>query len=316
MDNLENTTTETTENTTETTPVTETTEVTTEATTEPVEGTTEAQEQATEGTTETTTETTTEEPGTEDSKPAEDIVLEVGGKGYTEADLKDLHESGLRRDDYTKKTMELADQRKAFEEKQENLSLEFNRALEEEKQAYLKEVKALQAIKEKLYPKQLDSQQLVQLAQNSPEEYAKYNALNDALHRSLEVTDHINEGNTEQQQAEFMQYAQEQTAKLMQNDEWKDFDSKYETFIGDLVSNGIDRDVALNIIDADIVQMLADGIKYRGLNKQKEELKINKKVNVKKAPATATPSQATNEMPKFNSVEEQLAWMAKNNVSF
>jgi hypothetical protein len=58
-------------------------------------------------------EETTEEPAEEPDEQAPDVLLEIDGEPYT---LEDLKAGNLRQSDYTKKTMALAEDRRAHEE--------------------------------------------------------------------------------------------------------------------------------------------------------------------------------------------------------
>lgn len=51
----------------------------------------------------------------EDSSAGNESAFEIGGKKYTEKQIQDYISSGLRQDDYTRKTQELANQRKEVE---------------------------------------------------------------------------------------------------------------------------------------------------------------------------------------------------------
>ena len=103
------------------------------------------------------------ESDTETEDDSEDLYVEYNGREINLKDIEEWEQGSLRQADYTRKTQELADNRKAFESEVEQLN---------EKQAQLAEKLALLDVMTK--EEELTSEQIAELREYEPEEYIKY----------------------------------------------------------------------------------------------------------------------------------------------
>jgi hypothetical protein len=172
----------------------------------------------------TVPEATQAEPDTEtvEDQPteAERITIEVDGKTVelTKAELADHYKNGLRQADYTRKTMEAAEQRKAAE-------AEANKA-REERQKYAQGLQQTQS----LLQAQLQEQSQIdwqKLLDTDPVEYLKQQHLANArqaqLQRINQEQQQIHAKNQSEQAQQMRAFLQTQQDELLAKlPEWKD----------------------------------------------------------------------------------------------
>ena len=214
-------------------------------------------------------EPTTEEPEAdpvEDASAEEDdspVTIEVDGKKVelSKAELADYYKNGLRQADYTRKTMEVSEQRKAAE-------AETQRAMQE-RTAYAQNLQKMAAQLEGALEEQakLDWDSLLQ---NDPVEYLKQRsiaekrqaALQENFHQQAKVQEQFQ---AEQQKALAQHIADQQGLLLAKIPEWKDkAKAKTETAaIRDyLLEQGYDQKAVETVADAKAVILARKAMLY------------------------------------------------------
>lgn len=215
--------------------------------------------QAPEATEADTDPETVEEATTEPEK----VTIEVDGKTVelSKAELADYYKNGLRQADYTKKTMEAAEQRKAAE-------AETSKA-REERQKYAQGLQQTQA----LLQAQLHEQSQIDwqtLLQTDPVEYLKQQHLANQRQARLQQINHEQQqlhAKTQQEQAQQMRaFLQAQQDELLAKlPEWKDEGkAKAEkTAIKDyLKGEGLDEAQIDNITDHRVILLSRKAMLY------------------------------------------------------
>lgn len=164
-----------------------------------------------------------EQPEVEESDPEEDptkFTIKVDGKDVevTEAELAEMYKSGLRQSDYTKKTMEVAEERRAAEAEKQKASQErtqFAQKLQE------------QAMLLKAALQEQDKIDWQQLLNDDPIEYLKQQDLAKQRQSALQTIHHEHQQLVQQHQAEqkqnYDQYIAQQREELAAKlPDWKD----------------------------------------------------------------------------------------------
>jgi hypothetical protein len=191
------------------------------------------------------------------------VTIEVDGKTVelTKAELADYYKNGLRQSDYTKKTMEAAELRKAAEAEQTKAR--------EERQRYAEGLQQAQALLQAQLQEQgqIDWQKLLE---TDPVEYLKQQHLAQArqakLHQIGQEQQQIH-ARTQAEQAEQMKsfIRTQQEELLAKLPEWKD-ESKArveKTAIKDyLVKEGFDESALANISDHRAVLLARKAMLY------------------------------------------------------
>lgn len=205
---------------------------------------------------------TEQQPEQEDDK----VTVEVDGKSVslTKAEIAELHKSGLRQADYTRKTMETADVRKSAEAEKA--------AAKQERDAYAQKLHVLD-IQLSGDLERMNSQDWQTLIDNDPVEYMKQQRIAQerqaALQQVQQEARNINQQQqAEQQQAEVEYFRGQQQALLAKLPEWKDEavakaeSDKIKTF---LAAKGFTADEIRNVRDHKTVIMHRNAMLYENL---------------------------------------------------
>lgn len=228
-------------------------------------------------------DSTTDTDNDNSDSDVSDYLVEVQGRKYTEQELLDLHNNGLRQADYSKKTAELAEQKKAFKAEKE-------RAIADLRAEYEQKLK----IVNKHLPEvmQYTPEQLVLLAEENPHKYREVTAQREA--REL-----LEKENQQAEQREFNKKADEETRKLMEMEPAfaSNFENVYKQTLEYMVSSlGYTEQDALKVIDARTIKSHYDSMMYhKGANVAKKKVKILGKSSgnqAKEKPPTATKTRA------------------------
>lgn len=218
------------------------------------------------------------------------IKYEINGKEYsfTQEEFLEAHQNGLRQADYSKKTAELAEQRKAFEvEKEEAIK---------SRQAELD--KLLANAKDIAGTERKSPEELAQLAKDDPYSY-------NALKAQYDAEDQLIAYKQQQEQAKLSEVAQAETAKLVEMVPAfkEDFDGTYKETINYMVENGVDEGTAKSLINAPLVKMIYDGmVANKGVSKNKVKI-VPKTVANKKAPQLDANKKRAAALKNANSIE-------------
>lgn len=243
-------------------------------------------EQATNDEAETESEADTDEP------ESDGAVYEIMGKQYTEDELVELTRAGLRNEDYTQKTQALAAQRNELEQEKKDLGAKLLEATKEQQEAYIKSIDELAKLKQVFFPKKKTADELAKLSVTDPTTYNQYMAVTDAIERGMKDVDSIFQMQDQVSAQEQQKYIQSQEEILKKQDEWKDLSTVYPKFIANLETAGIPKEVGGGILDANVIMLLNDGLKYRNGKANAEKNVKEKKAGVriiKKAVNKAKP---------------------------
>jgi hypothetical protein len=210
-----------------------------------------------------------EETEPQDEQAEEDdegVTIEVDGKQVklSKAELADAYKNGLRQTDYTKKTMEVAEQRKAAQ-------AELQKAAQE-RQAYAQNLQKIQAQLEVALEQQqnIDWQHLID---NDPVEYLKQQHLfqqrQAAYQNNLQQLQHVEQLNQQEQQkaqSEFLRMQQEELlAKLP---EWKDSakaKAESQAIANHLLEMGFDQSQVSSIQEHKLIILAREAMLYRAM---------------------------------------------------
>lgn len=216
---------------------------------------------------EVTTEAEADPVEVEAEQPADDgekVTIEVDGKTVelTKAELADAYKNGLRQSDYTKKTMEVAEQRKAAE-------AEIAKA-REEREAYAINLSKISAQLEGALQEQsqIDWQSLLE---SDPVEYLKQQHLYQQRQAALQANWQEQNRLAEAAKAEQAQYrqaylAQQQEALLAKLPDWKDANkaqAEKAAIANFLKETGFEDELISQITDHRQVLIARDAMLYR-----------------------------------------------------
>ena len=191
------------------------------------------------------------------------ITIKIDGKDveFTKSELADYYKNGLRQADYTRKTMEVSEQRKAAE-------AETQRAMQERAtyaQNLQKMAMQLEGALEEQAKIDWDS-----LLASDPVEYLKQQSLAQkrqaALQQNLQQQEHVKSQFQAEQQKAFAQHIQDQQEQLLAKvPEWKDkAKAKADTAaIRDyLLEQGYDKQAVETVADAKAVILARKAMLY------------------------------------------------------
>lgn len=184
----------------------------------------------------------------------ETLTIEVDGKPVTltKAELAEAYKSGLRQADYTKKTMEVSEQRKAAD-------AEIQKA-QQERAVYAQNLLGMQsALQQALQEQQRTDWE--QLLNNDPQEYLKQRHLYEQRQAALQQNQAEQERVANQFQAEQHQARQEHLkqqqdmllAKLPQWSDSKKAEAEKLEIRNYLLNEGYDQNLVDNLADANMV---------------------------------------------------------------
>jgi hypothetical protein len=230
-------------------------------------------EEATEEVTEEAVETEAEEVETEsedeaEEQPSEKVTIEVDGKTVelTPEQIAEVYKNGLRQADYSRKTMEVAEQRKAAEAEIAKASQE--RAEYQQKlHAYAIQLEG--ALNEQ---SQINWQDLID---NDPVEYLKqqhlYNQRQAALVQAQNEQGRLAQLQEQEQRQRYTEYLNAQKQELLANlPAWKD-ESKAAAEKAEmrqfLVSQGFTEQDVAEVVDYRHVLLIRDAMQFRKLLK-------------------------------------------------
>lgn len=212
-----------------------------------------------------------------------DYLVEIQGKKYTEQELLDIHSNGLRQADYSKKTAELAEQRKAFEAEKERAIADLRAEYEQKLEKVTK------------YLPEPDKYTVEELEKMAVEDYYKF----ESIKAQREARKLIEEDRQKLQQEQLNRKADEETAKLRELEPAfkNNFEESYKKTLEHMVANlGYTQDEALSVIDARTIKSHYDSMMYSsGANLAKKKVKVLGKSSgnqAKEKPPTATKTRA------------------------
>jgi hypothetical protein len=203
---------------------------------------------------------------------ADTVTFQVDGKDVTltKAELAELHKGGLRQQDYTRKTMEAAEQRKAAD-----AEIQKARA---DRDSYQQQLHAFALTQEAIIA---DAQKVLtqELLDRDPVEYLTQERILRERQANLgKAQQELHRIGTEQQQerqkADHDFLRAQQQALLDKLPEWKD-PAKFKAAMGELESFMGERGFSANdgrtVLDAKVLLLAHDAMKYRNLLKRAAE---------------------------------------------
>jgi hypothetical protein len=208
---------------------------------------------------------------------SEELYVEIDGREINLKDIKDWEQGNLRQSDYTRKTQELAEERKTFKANVEQYT--------EHQQKLATNIATLESIIEE---DTLSDEAVKDMREFEPEEYIKYtekqNNRKEALSKAKE-TQPVSTVNVE-----------EERAKLWEtNPTWSEDGKPTQAYTDDMTlldgyikASGYSSDEVASITSAHHWQTLLEAAKYRKLSTKNAA--IEKKV--RKAPVTTKPRKA------------------------
>lgn len=253
-------------------------------------------------------DTETDSDSDDESEPDGDY-FEIQGKKYTEQELVELHNSGLRQEDFTKKTQKLADERREFEKERET-------AIKDDKERYTKGLEQIESLIADFSVPQMSAQELKKLADEDPYAYTEYTAKRDAHERlQKEIQSHKETEQKElqeKQQAEFEKYSQEQTQIIVDTvPEFKtDFENTYKKTLDYMVKSGMDENVANSIADASIIKAFHDSMKLQELTNKgstladKKVRKVTKGNTISNTKKESSVKKRNKQVASANSIDD------------
>lgn len=228
-----------------------------------------------------------------DTADADDdlITYEINGKTYkwTQEEFLEAHQNGLRQADYSKKTMELAEERKAWEASKEQAIQQRQAELDR----LLDSVKGFNGTERKSH------EEMAKLAADDPYTY-------NSLKAQYDAEDQLIAYKQQQEQAKLQEIAQAETAKLVELvPAFKnDFEGTYKQTIEYMVENGVDEGTAKSLINAPLVKMVYDGmIANKGVKNNKIKI-VPKSVANKKAPELNANKKRASALKGAKSVDD------------
>jgi len=228
------------------------------------------------------TEETEEEVATEETVATDDdeeeLYVEIKGREINLKDIEEWEQGNLRQSDYTRKTTELAEQRKTFETEKTDYN---------ERQGQLDaNIAALEAI---ISEETLTPEALAEMREYEPEQYIKHQERADKLQKAV--------ANSKQSQpVSTVDVAAERDKLWNANPSWVDNGKQTKAFDADMAlisayatpDNGYTGEEVAGIQQAHHWQTILDAAKWR--KSQESNAAIEKKV--RKAPVTTKPKAA------------------------
>jgi hypothetical protein len=218
------------------------------------------------------------ESGAVDSGDDEDLYVEYKGREINLKDVEEWEQGHLRQSDYTRKTQDLAEQRKAFEAEKE--------AFTEQSSKVQDMAKTLEAI---VAEDTLSAEALAEMREYEPEEYIKYQ---EKMDKRKELLGQLSTSNN---QASNVDLEKERQALWDANPAWLDNGKQTEAFTKDMglirqyaEDRGFTEEDMSGIQHARVWLAFLDAAKYKEVSKKGAA--ITKKV--RKAPVTTKPKQA------------------------
>jgi len=222
-------------------------------------------------------ETVAEEP-TPEADESEELYVEIDGREINLKDIKDWEQGNLRQSDYTRKTTELADQRKTFESERE--------AFNDQQGQLAGSIATLEAI---IAEDALTDEAVKDLREYEPEEYIKYKEKQDNRKKAL------SDAKTSQP-VSTVDVEQERVKLWDANPSWVENGKPTEAHTKDMdmlnsyfKASGYTSDEIAGITSARHWQTLLEAAKYRSVSTKNAA--IEKKV--RKAPVTTKPRAST-----------------------
>lgn len=240
----------------------------------PVEDVIESNEEITEETEESETEEVAE---TQDDDETEDLYVEYQGREINLKDIAEWEQGHLRQSDYTRKTQELSDSRKAFDTQQ----AEFNA-----QQSKISELTAqLEAVINEETP---DAETLADWREYEPEKLLDYQDKQAKRKELLESSNAFKPTSNVDVQAE-------QTKLMQANPSWMDNGKQTQAFTDDIkltqeyaLKNGYSNDELSNVVSAHHFQTLINAAKYEKMSNNNAAIEKR----VRKAPVSTKPKAA------------------------
>tara|TARA_Y100000310_G_scaffold345726_1_gene468883 strand:- start:4609 stop:5517 length:909 start_codon:yes stop_codon:yes gene_type:complete len=234
-----------------------------------------------------------EEALEDDSGP---YVYQIGGDEITEDQILEWKQGSLRQSDYSKKTLELSDQRKDLDAKKLSLA---------------DKEKRLDDLIETLEGQTDPGINWDELMEDDPSEYLKQKALQEKRADAIKKAKGVKQAESNQRQQEFVQSQQRRITELMPD--WIDQSKQkadLELINGYIAKVGISVEEANQITDARMWLMLRDAAKHDA--KQGKKTLVEKKV--KNAPKVMKPTKQR-ARPKDTSLTDEAAKKFKHSGS-
>ncbi|KQY14424.1 hypothetical protein [Rhizobium sp. Root482] len=244
------------------------------------------------------TEAVVEEQSTEVDETPEEQFVDIDGNQIS---LTEIRNSYLRQQDYTRKTQEIAEQRKHYQENQRDINELRNQALEN-----LETLKQQVSIEFRM----AEVPDFDYLAENDPGEYVRQKALwekrENAVRQLYETEMHLKQKAAEYEAEQHKAALQESNARFYEKyPELKDAAKSNEVF-GDitqyLLDTGFSEQEIRSVSDHRIIDILYQNVKAQ--KAQKSIPAVVEKINKKPVLSAKQPSQKTDfnrqNFEKFN----------------
>lgn len=217
-----------------------------------------------------------------------------------ELTLREVLDGGLRQSDYSRKTAELADQRKAF--------IEHETAVKQERAEYAKRLEKLDAAIEAVLPVEPTKEEWDKLRRENPTEYAARKAdMADAKEKLQAIRaekERVADQETADQATKYNEYlAHEHTELLSKLPEWKDnvvATKEQAELVQEAKNRGFTDDELALVDNHRIILLLRDAMMYRQLQGQKPLVR-------KKAKGSPVVKPGTTKRPKTKKGKTQSA---------
>lgn len=217
-----------------------------------------------------------EEPETQESDDGEDLYVEYKGREINLKDVEEWEQGHLRQADYTRKTQELADQRKAFDDERQQFKTQAEGL--SEKIATLETIIAEETLTEA---------EVNELREFEPEKYIEYQEKQDRRRKAVEAVKGIN--------AEPVDVTAERERLWSANPSWMDNGKPTQAYNDDMkllsdyaADNGYSNEELASFGSARHFQTLLDAARYKQMSKKNAA--VEKKV--RKAPVSTKPKAA------------------------
>lgn len=212
----------------------------------------------------------------EDSDPSELYTVKVDGE-EREVSLDDLLNNYSKGEDYTKKTMKIADERKAFEAE----SAQFVQQVEAEKQRFAQMTQQLQQV---IGEQEKDQEYWAELRDTDPSEYLRQR---DALDDKKKALEEAQKQQAEEYQKAMQQRRANEVKSLLDSvgSDWdsdKDRDADLVKMAAYTESMGMSKQEADQVLDHRFWLMVRDAMRYRELKNVGDVAKKQ----IKQAPKT------------------------------
>lgn len=219
-----------------------------------------------------------EELAPTESDEDEDFYVEYKGREISLKDIDEWEQGHLRQSDYTRKTQDLANERKAFESERESFK---------EKQSKLDDyITRLEvAVKEE----EISSEALAEMREYEPEKYIEY------IERQQNRKKLLSEAKAQSEPINQVNVQEEQQKLIANNPDWISDGKPTEKYKEDMNSLSsyysemgfTQRDADLVNSNAVIAQAVIDAAKFRKTSKSNAEVEKR----VRKAPVSTRPKQ-------------------------